>query len=113
MPFHPNGTWYAYAEFDNGTLADMGAYSSQVSANAFGLGLLLLIYMAFMLAGNWGRDRDPVGVNAASAFVTWAASIFMVGMTSLNYGSWLPQEALYGTTFFLVVSVAILYLGRR
>lgn len=113
MPFS-GSTWIPYEEFSNGTLADMGAYNSQISGYAFGFGILALLYIGFLIAGvKMNENSDPLTVNAAVSFLVWIVSVLMVGMESLNYGSWLPQEAAYGTTFLMVVSVAVLYFGRR
>ena len=114
MPF--NGTeWVPYVEFGNGTLADMGAYNSQVSGYAFGVGILFLLYIGFMIAGvKMSDNSNPLEVNAGVSFFVWLISILMVAMESSVYGgAWLPQEAAYATTFLMVISVAILYFGGR
>lgn len=116
MPF--NGSqWIPYEEFANGTLVDMGAYNSQISGYTFGVGILFLLYIGFLLAGvkmAEGSDRDALSVNAAVSFFIWIISILMVAMESSVYGvAWLPQEAAYATTFLMIVSISILYFGRR
>lgn len=112
MPFYPNGTWYPYQEFINGTIADMGAYGSNITGGFFGVALLFIVYITFLIAGTAIGRKDSVSVNAAAAFVTWAISMLMVGINSPEYGAYLPQEAMYATTFIMVISVAILYFGR-
>ncbi len=113
MPFN-GSTWVPYTEFTNGSIADMGSYNSSISGDAFGVGLLVLIYIAFLAAGVRFTGSDPIEVNAGVSFLVWAVSLLMVGMESTVYNtSWLPQEATYATTVIMMASVAMLYFGRR